>query len=263
YHVPYGDADYIESALRSADEVGNDIAGVILEPIQGEGGINVPPDDYFPRVRDLCDRYGALLIADEVQTGMGRTGKMFCVDHWGVVPDIMTVAKGVTSGYLPLGAAITTQRVFDAFLGEPAEAVHFSQVSTFGGHPVACAAASANLGILLRERLWENAASVGDYLMGRLRTIRHPWIGEVRGKGLLIGLELVRDLKKTPIADHEMAALSAVIKESGVIVGRNVETVPGLCNVMILSPPLIPSKGEADRIVEAIDAGLKAVATTA
>jgi 4-aminobutyrate aminotransferase-like enzyme len=128
---------------------------------------------------------------------------------------------------------------------------------------VSCAAASANLEILLRERLWENAASVGDYLIGRLRAIRHPWIGEVRGKGLLIGIELVRDQKKTPIADHEMAALSAAIRERGVIVGRNVETVPGLCNVMILSPPLILSKGEADRIVEAIDAGLKAVATAA
>ena len=253
-------ADEIEARIRY--EGPDTVAAVIAEPVIGGGGVIVSPDGYLQRLREICDRWGILLILDEVITGFGRTGLLFGCQHGGVVPDIMTVAKGLTSGYLPLGAAITTQRVFDAFLGEPAEAVHFSQVSTFGGHPVACAAASANLEILLRERLWENAASVGDYLMGRLRAIHHPWIGEVRGKGLLIGLELVRDQKKTPIADHEMAALSAAIKENGVIVGRNVETVPGLCNVMILSPPLILSKGEADRIVEAIDAGLKAVATT-
>jgi taurine-pyruvate aminotransferase len=128
---------------------------------------------------------------------------------------------------------------------------------------VACAAASANLEILLRERLWENAATVGDYLMRRLQAIRHPWIGEVRGKGLLIGLELVRDQNKTPVADKEMAAIAAAVKEAGVIVGRNVETVPGLCNVMILAPPLILSKDEADRIAEAIETGLRAVAATA
>ena len=254
-------ADEIEARIRY--EGPDTVAAVIAEPVIGGGGVIDSPDGYLQRLREICDRWGILLILDEVITGFGRTGLLFGCQHWGVVPDIMTVAKGLTSGYLPLGAAITTQRVFDAFLGEPAEAVHFSQVSTFGGHPVACAAASANLEILLRERLWENAASVGDYLMRRLRTIRHPWIGEVRGKGLLIGLELVRDQKKTPIADHEMAALSAAIKENGVIVGRNVETVPGFCNVMILSPPLILSKDEADRIVEAIETGLKAVAPTA
>ncbi|HLC20802.1 MAG TPA: aminotransferase class III-fold pyridoxal phosphate-dependent enzyme, partial [Candidatus Methylomirabilis sp.] len=221
------------------------------------------PDGYLQALREICDRWGILLILDEVITGFGRTGLLFGCQHWNVVPDIMTVAKGMTSGYLPLGAAITTQRIFDAFLGEPDEGVHFSQVSTFGGHPVACAAAIANLEILLRERLWENAASVGDYLMGRLRATHHPWVGEVRGMGLLIGLELVRDEKKTPVAEKEMASLSAAIREAGVIVGRNVETVPGFCNVMILAPPLILSKEEADRVVEAIEAGLAAVARTA
>ena len=256
-----GCADEIEARIRY--EGPDTVAAIIAEPVIGGGGVLVSPEGYLQRLREICDRWGILLILDEVITGFGRTGLLFGCQHEGVVPDIMTVAKGLTSGYLPLGAAITTQRVFDAFLGEPAEGVHFSQVSTFGGHPVACAAASANLEILLRECLWENAALVGDYLMGRLRAIRHPWIGEVRGKGLLIGVELIKDQEKTPIADHEMAALSAAIKERGVIVGRNVETVPGLCNVMILSPPLILSKEEADRIVEALEAGLRAVAPTA
>ncbi len=128
---------------------------------------------------------------------------------------------------------------------------------------MACAAASANLDILLRERLWQNAASVGDYLIGRLRAIHHPWIGDVRGKGLLIGVEIVRDERKTPVSEEDMARLSAAIKEAGVIVGRNVETVPGFCNVMILAPPLILSKDEADRVVEAIETGLRAVSVTA
>ncbi len=254
-------ADEIEAMVQY--EGPDTVAAIIAEPVIGGGGVIVSPDGYLQRLRKICDRWGILLILDEVITGFGRTGLLFGCQHWNVVPDIMTVAKGMTSGYLPLGAAITSQRVFDAFLGEPDEGVHFSQVSTFGGHPVACAAANANLEILLRERLWENAASVGDYLMGRLRAIHHPWVGEVRGMGLLIGLELVRDEKKTPVAEKEMASLSAAIREAGVIVGRNVETVPGFCNVMILAPPLILSKGEADRIVEAITAGLKAVARTA
>lgn len=254
-------ADEIEARVRY--EGPETVAAIIAEPVIGGGGVIVSPDGYLQRLREVCDRWGILLILDEVITGFGRTGLPFGCQHWDVIPDIMTVAKGITSGYVPLGATITTQEVFDAFLGEPEEGVHFSQVSTFGGHPVACAAASANLEILLRERLWENAATVGDYLMRRLQAIRHPWIGEVRGKGLLIGLELVRDQNKTPVPDKEMAAVSAAIRDAGVIVGRNVETVPGLCNVMILAPPLILSKDEADRIAEAIETGLRAVAGTA
>ncbi len=254
-------ADEIEAMVRH--EGPDTVAAIIAEPVIGGGGVILSPDGYLQRLREICDRWGILLILDEVITGFGRTGLLFGCQHWNVVPDIMTVAKGMTSGYLPLGAAITSQRIFDAFLGEPGEGVHFSQVSTFGGHPVACAAASANLEILLRERLWENAASVGDYLMGRLRAIHHPWVGEVRGMGLLIGVELVRDEKRTPVAEKDLGRLSAAIREAGVIVGRNVETVPGFFNVMILAPPLILSKDEADRIVEAIEAGLAAVARTA
>ncbi|MGH7430054.1 MAG: aspartate aminotransferase family protein, partial [Candidatus Methylomirabilaceae bacterium] len=254
-------ADEIEARVRF--EGPDTVAAIIAEPVIGGGGVIVSPDGYLPRLREICDRWDILLILDEVITGFGRTGRLFGYQHWDARPDIITLAKGITSGYLPLGATVTTQAIFNAFLGELEEGVHFSQVSTFGGHPVACAAAGVNLEILLKERLWENAESVGNYLMGRLRAIRHPWIGEVRGKGLLIGLELVRDENKTPLADRDMASLAAAIKEAGVIVGRNVETVPGLCNVLILSPPLILSKAEADRIADAIETGLTAVAPTA
>jgi adenosylmethionine-8-amino-7-oxononanoate aminotransferase len=250
-------ADEIEWRVRY--EGPDTVAAVIAEPVIGGGGVIVSPDGYLQRLREICDRWGILLIADEVITGFGRTGRLFGCQHWDVRPDIMTVAKGLTSGYLPLGAAITTRNVFEAFLGEWDEGVHFSQVSTFGGHPVACAVASANLEILIRERLWENAARVGDHLMERLRGIPHPWIGEVRGQGLLIGLELVRDRVKTPIGEREMTALVAAVRALGVIVGRNAETVPGLANVLILAPPLILSMEEADRIAAAIEAGLAAV----
>jgi adenosylmethionine-8-amino-7-oxononanoate aminotransferase len=251
-------ADAIEATVQL--EGPETVAAIIAEPIIGGGGVIVSPDGYLQRLREICDRWGILLILDEVITGFGRTGLPFGCQHWDVVPDIMTVAKGITSGYLPLGAAITTQEIFNAFLGDAEAHVHFSQVSTFGGHPVACAAASANLEILLKERLWENAATVGEYLMDRLRAIDHPWIGEVRGRGLLIGLELVRDQARTPVADKEMAAISAAVRDAGVIVGRNVETVPGLCNVIIVAPPLILSREEADRIAAGIEKGLRAVA---
>ncbi len=250
-------ADEIEDRVRF--EGPESVAAIIAEPVIGGGGVIVSPDGYLPRLREICDRWGILLILDEVITGFGRTGRLFGYQHWNVTPDIVTLAKGITSGYAPLGATVTTHAIFDAFLGDFEEGVHFSQVSTFGGHPVACAAAGVNVEILLKERLWENAESVGHYLMERLRAIRHPWIGEVRGKGLLIGVEMVRGESKTPIADYDMARLAGAIREAGVIVGRNVETVPGFSNVVILSPPLILSKAEADRIAHAVQSGLTAV----
>ena len=132
----------------------------------------VPPDEYFPKLRQICDDYGLLLILDEVITGFGRTGKMFAYEHWDVQPDIITLAKGLTSGYLPLGACVASTEVFNAFLGETDENKEFAQVCTYGGHPVACAAGVANLKILQEERLWENAEKVGTYLRSKLETLR-------------------------------------------------------------------------------------------
>lgn len=191
YHVPYGDADFIESALRSADTVGNDIAAVILEPIQGEGGINVPPDDYLPRVRDLCDRYGALLIIDEVQTGMGRTGKMFCVEHSNVIPDILCLGKALGGGVMPIGAFVSTKNIWEHLFPEP-----WLHSTTFGGNPLACVAAIAGIHVLLDEKLPEKADKMGNTMMMRLKALRRRFpklCVDIRGKGLMMGIEFPSD----------------------------------------------------------------------
>jgi taurine-pyruvate aminotransferase len=217
----------------------------------GGGGVFPAPDGYLERLRAICDRYGVLLILDEVITGFGRTGKLFGFEHGGIRADILTFAKGLTSAYLPLGATVASEQVFSAFEGDT-ESVKFTQVSTFGGHPSSCAAGLANLEILTRERLWENSASVGAYLSEQLRGIRSPWIAEVRGSGLLIGIELVSDEGKTPLSEARMAHLLREFREAGLLIGRNVESAPGYGNVLILSPPLILSRELADTIVATV-----------
>ncbi len=244
-------ADEIDRVFRM--EGPETIAAVIAEPVIGGGGIFPAPPGYLERLREICDHYGALLIVDEVITGFGRTGKLFAFEHAGIRPDILTVAKGLTSAYLPLGATIATEEVFDAFRSSEVPDHKFTQVSTFGGHPASCAAGLANLDILTRERLWENSAEVGAYLLDRLRGLPSPLIGQVRGRGLLIGMELVADqASRAPLPESEVIALQKAIREAGVLVGRNNDTVPGYCNVLMLSPPLILTQGQADRIVEAI-----------
>ncbi len=183
HRVPFGDAGAVESVLAyHADE----IAAVVMEPIQGEAGAVVPPDEYLPSLRELCDRYDVLLVADEVQTGLGRTGAMWAVDHWGVVPDILAVAKSLGGGVMPVGAFMGRPHVWKALEPNP-----FLHTSTFGGNPLACAASIASIHVTLRERLWEKAARQGERFMSGLRElrVRHPdLLVDVRGKGLLIGL---------------------------------------------------------------------------
>jgi taurine-pyruvate aminotransferase len=239
-------ADEIERVIRM--EGPETVAAVIAEPVIGGGGVFPAPDGYLERLRVICDRYGVLLILDEVITGFGRTGKLFGFEHSGIRPDILTFAKGLTSAYLPLGATVASEQVFAAFQ-EESESSKFVQVSTFGGHPSSCAAALANIEILTRERLWENSATLGEYLLEQLRGIRSPWIGEVRGRGLLIGMELVSDANKTPLPEPRMVQLLGEFREAGLLVGRNVGSAPGYCNVLILSPPLILSREHADTIV--------------
>jgi adenosylmethionine-8-amino-7-oxononanoate aminotransferase len=247
-------ADEVERVIRM--EGPETVAAVIAEPVMGGGGIFPAPEGYLERLRATCDRYGVLLILDEVITGFGRTGKLFGFEHSAIQPDILTFAKGLTSAYMPLGATVATERVFEAFHGDAQSDAKFTQSSTFGGHPSSCAAGLANLEILTRERLWENSAAVGEYLIGKLREIRSPWIGEIRGRGLLIGLEIVSDAEKTPLADACMAKLLHDIREAGVLVGRNSDTVPGYYNVVLLSPPLILTREQADTIVAAVESGL-------
>jgi adenosylmethionine-8-amino-7-oxononanoate aminotransferase len=199
------------------------------------------------------------MIVDEVITGFGRTGKLFAIEHSGVRPDLLTVAKGITSGYLPLGAAIASRHVFETFLSPHDGQAKFTQVSTFGGHPCSCAAALVNLDILTGERLWENAERVGLYLASGLEKLGLPEIGQIRSWGLLIGIELVADSGRTPMPEPKVIAAQRAIREAGVIVGRNNDTVPGFCNVLTISPPLTLTEDEADLIIAAVQAGLTAV----
>jgi taurine-pyruvate aminotransferase len=241
-------ADEFERAIRF--EGPETVAAIIVEPVIGGGGIFPSPAGYLERLREICDRFGVLLIFDEVITGFGRTGKLFALEHSGVTPDILVLAKGITSGYLPLGATVAHQRVFEAFLSADDPTAKFTHLSTFGGHPASCVAALANLDILCGERLWENSARTGAYLLEQLRGIDDRRIGEVRGVGLLIGMELVNG--KEPLPDAEMAAILKKIRERGVIAGRNSDTVAGYGNVLALSPPLILDTAQADEIVSAI-----------
>jgi putrescine aminotransferase len=185
--VPYGDADALEYEFQRCEAVGVSIAGVVLEPIQGEAGGVVPPDDYFPRARELCTRYGALLIVDEIQTGMGRTGKMWGVDHWNIAPDIMCLGKSIGGGVMPLSAFISTAKIWEVMIPNPI--IHST---TFGGNPLACAAGLAAIEVTLEEDLPGQAAQKGEFLLGELGCLRQKYphvLKEVHGKGLLIGME--------------------------------------------------------------------------
>jgi putrescine aminotransferase len=185
--VPYGDAGALEDELERCDAVGTHIAGVVLEPVQGEAGGVVPPDDYLPRARAACTRYGALLIADEIQTGMGRTGKMWGVDHWNVVPDIMCLGKSIGGGVMPLSAFIANPTVWEVMIPNPI--IHST---TFGGNPIACAAGLAAIEVTLEEDLPGQAAEKGDFLLRELAGLQRKYpqvLSDAHGKGLLIGME--------------------------------------------------------------------------
>ncbi len=246
-------ADEIERIIQS--EGPETVIGVIAEPIIGGGGVIVPPDEYLPKLRQICDDYGLLLILDEVITGFGRTGKMFACEHWDVQPDLITLAKGLTSGYLPLGACVASTAVFNAFLGESDENREFAQVCTYGGHPVACAAGIANLEILQKERLWENSEKVGAYLLSKLETLRNvPIVGDVRGKGLMIAVELVQadgTHLETATTNRIVGQLRDFDK-GGIIVGKIGHAVDEPENIIFIAPPLILTEAEADRIFETL-----------
>jgi adenosylmethionine-8-amino-7-oxononanoate aminotransferase len=227
------------------------VAAVIAEPISAAGGIVVPPPEYLPRLREICDRHGVLLILDEVITGFGRTGAMFAAEHWDVVPDIMTLAKGLSSGYAPIAATICREPIARQFGG--ANAKPLAHLLTYGGQPVACAAALANLDILQRERLVENAAEQGRYLLSRLHdlAVHHPTVGDVRGLGLLCALELVvnRDTKELFRFDGpELPRLPEILAELGLLTRVDPH--------LYLAPPLCIQRHEVDQLVSIVDTGL-------
>jgi putrescine aminotransferase len=189
--VSYGDADALEAELSKAEQVGTPVAGFVVEPVQGEAGGVVPPADYLPRARELCTRYGALLIADEIQTGMGRTGALWGVDHTGTVPDIMCLGKSIGGGIMPLSAFIAPPEIWEVMIPNPI--IHST---TFGGNPMACAAGIAAIQVTLEEDLAGQAAIKGEFLLRELATLRNKFpqvLTDVHGKGLLIGMEFPTD----------------------------------------------------------------------
>jgi 4-aminobutyrate aminotransferase/(S)-3-amino-2-methylpropionate transaminase len=233
-------------------ETSGDVAAFIAEPVLGEGGIVVPPKNYFREIKKVLDQHGILFIADEVQSGFGRTGKMFAVEHYGVDPDILVTAKGIADGF-PLSAFTTRPEIAGAYKAG-------DHLSTFGGNPVACAASLANIEFMLEENLPAKATEAGEYAMKKLRDLQkqNPIIGEVRGLGLMIGVELVRDEKLTPANTEAEATRDSLLKQ-GVLVG--VGGVYG--SVVRFQPPLIITKQQIDRAVAAFATALTEVAQPA
>ena len=234
------------------------VAEVIVEPIMSAVGVAVPPDDYLPKVEAICRKYDVLLHVDEVINGFGRTGKMFAHQHYGISPDIMAVAKGIVSAYLPIAATVVKNRVFESFLGEVAEARQVMQVNTYGGHPVAAAVAVRNIEIMLEEQLPERAATMGAYLMDGFKAalFKHAITGDIRGKGLLIGIELVTDRESKVQLDG--ALVQGVVdfcKANGVIVGRS-GGGSRHSNTIVFSPPLVITRSECDTLIEVMDKAL-------
>ena len=233
-------------------ETSGDVAAFIAEPVLGEGGIVVPPKNYFREIKRVLDQHGILFIADEVQSGFGRTGKMFAIEHYGVTPDILVTAKGIADGF-PLSAFTTRPEIAAAY--KPGD-----HLSTFGGNPVSCAASLANIQFMQDENLPARAAETGEYAMKKLRDLQkqNPMIGEVRGLGLMVGVELVRDERLTP-ASSEAEAIRESLLRQGVLVG--VGGVYG--NVVRFQPPLIITKQQIDRAMAAFASALADVAQPA
>ncbi len=235
-------------------EMEETVAGVIMEANITGGGVLIPHDHYLQQVRDICDRTGTLLIIDEVINGFGRTGKPFGFMHSGIKPDIITMAKGITSAYLPLSATAVRKEIFDSFTGDD-EYDFFRHVNTFGGSPAACAVALKNIEIIERENLIEKSKLLGEAFYDDIKVLYdHPNVGDIRQQGLLIGIELVEDkTTKQPLASEQVDKVIGLCKKAGLIIGKNGYTVEGFNNILTLSPPL----NITDQDLEFITATLK------
>lgn len=234
--VPYGDADALDKQLAICDQIGFDVAAFIAEPIQGEAGAIVPPADYFPKVREICDKWGLLLIADEVQTGMGRTGRLWGMEHWGVAPDIMAMGKALGGAVIPCGNFIATEDVFSTMFDNP-----YIHTTTFGGNPMATSAAIAALHATLEEDIPGQAAEKGAYIMGKLAELASEYeelYEEVRGVGVIIGMQF-----RSPEIGY---AVSQGLFSRGVLIGGT------LFNSLTLrvQPPAVITYEQIDQVIE-------------
>lgn len=236
YHVPFGDADALERQLDTCQKVGIDIAAVMMEPIQGEAGAIVPPDDYWPHVREVTRHYGVLLIADEVQTGMGRTGRLWGLDHWEVVPDILAIAKSLGGGVMPVSAFCSTEEIWQCMM-HPNPFIH---TTTTGGGALACSAAIACIHVTLRDRLWEQAAAKGEYLIPKLKELaaKYPQIYKaITGKGLLVGQHF-----HDPEVGYRVAA---GLFKRGVLVAGTLTSA----QTIRIEPPLVITYEQIDEVL--------------
>ena len=262
YRCPFGQkvesckrecVSHIEEIIQM--EGPHTIAAIMVEGITGSNGLLVPPDDYYPKLRALCDKYGILLIDDEVMSGFGRTGKWLATQHYGIMPDIVTCAKGLTSGYMPLGAVIVSEQIARHF-----ETNMLWAGLTYSGHPLSCAAAIANLNVYEEEHLFENVERQGKYLAGRLEAMKqsHPCVGDVRYKGMFSVIELVKDkATREPLAPFngtspEMAALAAYLKKNHIYAFSRF-------NMLWVCPPLIVTEDELRHGLDIVEAGLNIV----
>lgn len=258
YRYPGSMAEALEEAiLREGPET---VAAFIAEPVIGAGGLIPPTPDYFPKVRAICNRYDVLFIADEVITGFGRTGRWFALEHWGVRPDMVTFAKGVTSAYLPLGGVMVSREIHEVILEAPLEQ-RFMHAATYSAHATCCAVALANLDILERERLVERAAAMGTRLLEGLGTLRDlPVVGDVRGLGLMAGVEFVEDRKTKEPAIGIGARVLREARRRGLLgrlrAGQRGEHPIG--DVICFAPPFVITEEQVDRMVEILRDAIQA-----
>lgn len=249
YHIPFGDADALEQQLAICEKIGIGVAGVIFEPIQGEAGAIVPPDDFWPRAREITKRYGTLLIADEVQTGLGRTGTLWGVDHWDVVPDIIAVAKALGGGVMPVSAVCTTEEIFTPMMYPNP----FMHTTTTGGGALACSAAIASINVTLKHDLPKQAAEKGEYITKKLNGFKEKYANiydDITGKGLLIGQHF-----KTPEIGYKVAAS---LFKRGVIVAGTLTSA----HTIRIEPPLVIKYDEIDDGLERLDQALAEVSNS-
>ncbi|MEL6736699.1 MAG: aminotransferase class III-fold pyridoxal phosphate-dependent enzyme, partial [Pseudomonadota bacterium] len=274
YRSQWGDVeDYGIRAANAIEDVilregADTVGGLILEPVTAGGGVITPPKGYWDRVQEICKKYDVLLIIDEVVCGMGRTGTWFGYQHYGVEPDIVTMAKGVASGYAAISCTVTTEAVFNEFKGNPADHMsYFRDISTFGGCTAGPAAALENMRILEDENLLENCAAMGDYMVEQLSVLaeRHDVIGDVRGAGLFCGAELVADrVTKEALPEAMVQAVVAdCFANNAVVIGATNRSLAGLNNTLCFSPALICTKSDIDEIISAVDGALTRVMAAA
>ena len=259
----YGEwaADQIEAVILAE---GPDTVGAIcLEPVTAGGGVITPPEGYWQRVQEICRKYDVLLHIDEVVCGVGRTGTWFGYQHYGIQPDMVTMAKGVASGYAAIACLVTTEAVFDMFKDHASDPLNYIRdISTFGGCTAGPAAALENMAIIEEEGLLENTTAMGHYMLDRLSELKdkHAVIGDVRGKGLFLGAELVaaRDTR-APVAEKQVQMVTADCMTQGLIIGATNRSLPGLNNTLCFSPALIATKDDIDEIIAGVDGALTRV----